>query len=118
MVDLSPALNGLAQPPELAAYSHTGVLVRAVMDQMNEPDGERTRGELAALFPTDDIDLLWVSIVEGDSIHKRTRSKDGSWQIAFFDLERDPGERTNLYDPTDPEHSARWIGSRAIRPAW
>ncbi len=68
---------------------------------------ELTKGnwELASrFFPNQDVDLIWVSIREGDAVYK-FRNLDGSlWGFEVFDLESDPEERANLYDPEEPRH--------------
>ena len=62
--------------------------------------------ELASrFFPNEDVDLIWVSIRDGDAVYK-FRNLDGSvWGYEVFDLESDPEERANLYDPEEPRHS-------------
>ncbi len=104
-VDLSPVLVSLRQAPDLRAYSHTASLIPSVFKSMQNA---LTKGnwELASrFFPNEDVDLIWVSIRDGDAVHK-FRNLDGSvWGYEVFDLESDPEERANLYDPEEPRHS-------------
>ena len=94
--DLSDALLGREEPPELLGLSHTKVL--------NPPLMELFEGwsHVQRYYPRSDPELMWVSARRGDLFHKIRHLGDGHWAREVYDLSNDMGEETNLYDPTDP----------------
>lgn len=103
-VDLSKALQGLEPAPRLLAPSHTAVLAPSVFKQMYQPRWRLGWAVARGFFPQVDRELMWVSMRDGDTIYKHQKVDPDSWELQVFDLARDPGETTNLYDPDDPGH--------------
>ena len=59
---------------------------------------------LDALHPRHDASVMWVSVREGDFVHKITRENGRTFTSSVFDLARDPTETTDLYDAGNPDH--------------
>ncbi|MCP3860851.1 MAG: hypothetical protein GY704_14460, partial [Phycisphaeraceae bacterium] len=97
--DLSPALLGEISPPELPAYSHTTLLSPHAWKDVEGWEHYRR------FFPRMDPELMWVRVREGDLVAKWRRRADGTWETEIFDLATDPGERHDLFDPTDARHA-------------
>jgi arylsulfatase A-like enzyme len=96
-VDLSEALRDGAPPPGLQAFSHT-TLMHPVMYE------RARRAELFRRFyPRQDIDLMWVSLREGDRVTKYRNQGDEKFGFEAFQLETDPEETSDLFDPEDAE---------------
>lgn len=95
--DLSGAMRGLDPPPELLAFSHSGVVPRNLVA---EPDARA--GHLKSLFPGADMEHAWVAVRSGDMVWKRRRLEDGRWRTQAYDLEADPRETNDLFDPASP----------------
>ena len=53
------------------------------------------------ILPRVDVNLIWVSIREDDREYKLKSLDATNWGIEVFDLDKDPGERVNLYDPSN-----------------
>ena len=51
------------------------------------------------------MNLIWVSIRDGDTVYKSKKVEGDRWGNQVFDLAVDPGETTNLHDPANPRHS-------------
>jgi arylsulfatase A-like enzyme len=114
-IDLSEAMRGRAAPPPLTAYMHTSVLVRSMAEQMSDPALREQYGRVPLLFPTEDVDLIWVSMRAGD-VHYKLRRPDGkSWRMAAFDLATDPAEAVDIWDPVDPAHREARAKLRAYK---
>jgi arylsulfatase A-like enzyme len=104
--DLSPYLDGSADPPELIAFSHTQVLPNVVFQQMQNKANEADWTEMKRFYPRPDIDLVWVAARQGDRLFK-FRNLDGiEWGFQMFDLAQDPTESVNLFDANDPAHAS------------
>jgi arylsulfatase A-like enzyme len=104
-VDLAPAFARPDQAPDLRAYSHTASLIPSVFESMQSEQWAENWGVARKFFPNLDVDLIWVSMRDGDTVSK-LRNLDGSnWGFEIFDLMSDPEERANLYDPEKPGHA-------------
>jgi arylsulfatase A-like enzyme len=113
-VDLSKALRGEAEPPELVAFFHTSTLGPNLLEQFAGDrdytgDGRIEAGPLAPYtqvvrrIPREDVAFAWVGARKGDAIFKKTF--DGSrWSFEAYDLATDPHETRSRFDPADPEH--------------
>lgn len=104
--DLSGALRGDGPAPRLMAPSHTAVLATMVFEQMYQTPWRQVWAVARGFFPRIDVNLIWVSIRDGDTVYKRKKVSGDRWGIQVFDLATDPGETENLYDPENPGHSA------------
>jgi len=108
-VDLSPVLRGESPAPELLAYSHSTTLNETLLDRL------RPFPLVARLFSTGGVEGMWVRVRRGDLVVK-LRNLDGSrWGIEAFDLESDPQERRNLYEPGNGDQEALVAGLRAYK---
>jgi arylsulfatase A-like enzyme len=103
--DLSGALLGREPAPRLVAPSHTAVLVETVFKQMYQPRWKRGWAVARGLFPRVDVNLIWVSIRDGDTVYKSKKVGGDRWGNQVFDLAADPAERIDLHDPANPRHS-------------
>jgi arylsulfatase A-like enzyme len=98
-VDLSAAVRGEREPPELVAFSHTTTLIPSLAEE------SRGWSHFHRFFPRTDPELLWVRARAGDRVHK-LRNLDGTrWGFQVFDLARDPWEARDLADEHDPEQA-------------
>jgi len=100
-VDLSPALRGEAEAPELLAFSHTCIVNPVALQQV------RQWSLLSTVSPFDDVDRIWASVREGDRVAKLVRSgtpdekgesEVQGWRLQIFDLGTDPTEAHDLFD--------------------
>ena len=57
-----------------------------------------------SFFPRVDVNLIWVSMRDGDTIYKHRMVEPRRWENQVYDLAKDPGETANLHDPEDPRH--------------
>ncbi|HSR42748.1 MAG TPA: sulfatase-like hydrolase/transferase, partial [Longimicrobiales bacterium] len=103
-VDLSAAVRGEAEPPRLLGPSHTAILHEATHEQMHDPESAHLWTHLRELYPRRDVDLIWVSIRDGDLLYKWKKRIDAGWGMEVFDIARDPEELVDLHDPGDPRH--------------
>ncbi len=103
-VDLSRALRGVEPPPDLAAYSHTTVLVDFVQKEMQDPAKADSWVVAKRLFPDQSPERMWVSVVEDGYVYKRTSDDGSTFSMQVFDVENDPGEARDLYDEGNPAH--------------
>ncbi|MCP3987279.1 MAG: sulfatase-like hydrolase/transferase [bacterium] len=101
-LDLTPVLTGQQPPPDLLAYSHLAAIPRVVHRRMRA-EGQALWGQRKVFFPTPDIGLIWASVKRGQRVFKY-RDLGGHWGFQAYDLEADPGETTDLFDPNDPSH--------------
>jgi arylsulfatase A-like enzyme len=97
--DLSDVLLGRELPPDLPAYSHTVLLSKHRWEDSEEWELYRR------YFPRWEPELSWVRLRTGDLAAKWRRGEDGGWRTEIFDLEADPGETRDLFDPSDPSHA-------------
>jgi arylsulfatase A-like enzyme len=95
--DLSEALLGRSEPPDLTSYSHTSLITA---EQYEKQPGLTLRN---SLHPLHDPRLMWLMVRDGDVVHKVVRDVGGEWLVQVFDWTRDPGETRGLSDPSDPE---------------
>ncbi len=103
-VDISAALRGIEPAPDLPAYSHTTVLLSTVYEQMQDPAKAESWTVARRLFPDENPEHMWVSVVEGNSVHKWSNTEGLGFSMKVFDRAGDPGETRNLYDPDDAKH--------------
>jgi len=96
-VDLSSAVRGLTEPPDLIAMSHSALLYA--------PMRARRMKQLSSYFPGPDPEFMWVSARRGDHYFKLRRRPDGSWYYSMYDLGRDPEERRDILDSQDPSQA-------------
>jgi arylsulfatase A-like enzyme len=116
-VDLSRAVRGEEEPPELVAFFHTSTLGPNLLEQFAGDrdltgDGRIDAGPLTPYtqvlrrVPREDVAFVWVGSRRGDAVFKKTF--DGSsWRFEAYDLAADPHETRDLFDPADPEHRRR-----------
>ena len=81
--DLSPALRGEVEPPELIAFSHTAMLpVRFRTQRLHRYP------TLSERFPDLDPTRLWVAARRGDEFFelRRDAAVAESWSIPAYDL--------------------------------
>lgn len=100
-IDLSSSITRQVPPPNLSAYSHTGLVPEIVI----KDPGYRTT-LLYKLFPRRDPELSWVSVRIGDMVFKLAKSGPDPEEIGplVFDLAKDPEERVNLFEGTERGH--------------
>lgn len=110
-VDLSPALRGEVDLPDLVAWSHTALL----------PPGFRKQRlhrypALRARFPDLHPERSWISARRGDEFFE-LRLDDGSTEhrAYLYRLDRDPEKREDLFDPENPEHASMEAELRRYR---
>lgn len=99
-VDLSAAVRGAEKPPSLRVFCHTTLVSGR---QFQKLPGLTLR---EAYYPSVDPRWIWVLIREGDLAFKLRPDAEGVWRFEAFDWVKDPGERTDVFDPTDPAHEA------------
>jgi len=94
-VDLSAALRGSAPPPRLLAYSHTTTV--------DAPQLEQFAGFSTVMrwFPRTDPELIWTVVRDRDDLFLWRPDEDGRFGLSVFDLESDPDQRHDLFDPAD-----------------
>ena len=96
--DLSRAMRGSEEAPELIAYSHTSLLKGVLWDQMQ-------RSELVRrLHPTQGPESMWVAARREDTLFELRRDLDGAWETVAIDLRAGPGG-PDRFDPDDPIHA-------------
>jgi arylsulfatase A-like enzyme len=96
--DLSNAIRGREEPPELIAFSHSGLFHELFWMQFGG------LGSLAELFPERGARSMWVAARERDRFYE-LRRVDGGWRTGVYDLAADPGKLRDLYDEEDPEQA-------------
>ncbi len=101
-VDLAPALRGLAPPPDLVAFSHTGMVP---FDYLADRTGDLGHVRLA-LYPRAAMELTWVAARRGDRVWKLANSGSGDFRVQAFDVARDPAEARALAASGDPARSS------------
>lgn len=106
-IDLSPVLMGRRAAPDLLAYSHTTVLPRSVFKQMHSKEHSHMWTLARRFFPTQDADLIWVAVRDGDMLYESRSINGSSWGFRAYDLNEYPSEARNLYDADDPAHVER-----------
>jgi arylsulfatase A-like enzyme len=114
-VDLSPVLRGRAPPLELLGPSHTAVLASSVFKQMYEPRWQEVWSVARGFFPEVDANLMWVTLRDWDTVYKHKKVDGDHWGFQVFDLAKDPGETTNLYDPENPRHAEMVAALKAYK---
>ena len=98
--DLSSAVRGEVDPPELLALSHTPKVRSDIVKR-----GQEQWALFGSYFPTTSIHEIWVSLRSHDLVAKLRKRPDGEFGAEIFDLSSDPEERRNLYDPSNPQHA-------------
>jgi len=101
--DLSPYIGGGKPPPRLLSYSHTELI-----SKMAEFGLRAVRADAAMrLFRVSNPDSIWLAVKDGKTVVKlEKRVLNGALELAAFDLESDPEERKNFFNPSDPAHAA------------
>jgi len=115
--DLAPALLGRTPAPRLLGLSHSAVLSRAVVGNMNEPAKAEEWTLLRARYPADEPRYIAVAIRDGDMVYRLERvaaaaeestdgerSAPGDWRVRAFDLAVDAGEASDVYDADRGDH--------------
>ncbi len=97
--DLTDALLGKKEAPELLGLSHTKVLNQPLMELFEG------WGHVKRYYPRSDPQLIWVAARRGDTFHKIRHVGDGHWAREVYDLATDMGETKNRYDPADPDQA-------------
>lgn len=105
-VDLSPALRGEEQAPELAAPSHTTLLVRSVYERMSDPKHAHNWGLVQRSYPDEQAQHMWVALREGDRFTRWKKRPDGKWAFESLDLGADSSRAWQAVDPEDPSQAA------------
>ena len=59
---------------------------------------------LGELYPTGDVESIWVAVATKDFTHKWRSLGAGRWGFEVFDKARDPFESRNMYDEREREH--------------
>jgi len=94
-VDLSEAIKGHEETPDLLAYSHTAMVPPV--------SAENTIGGLRQeLYPKTDMELTWVAVREGDRVWKYKNQGDKQFGFERFNLRDDPAETSDLFDSESP----------------
>lgn len=101
--DLSRAVLGEVERPELLGYSHTTVLVDRVAHQIQNDVEDWNL--LRRTFPDDGVNRIWVAIRDGDTVYKLRALDEEEFVVQVFDLATDPEERHDLFDDTNPRHA-------------
>lgn len=100
-IDLSASVTGKAPPPSLPAFSHT-----ALVDDNIAKRKEYQKALFSKFFLKKDPNLMWVCVRIDDMVFKLARFDADIEDFApfAFDLEKDPTERNNLFDPDNERH--------------
>ena len=80
---------------ERIAFSHTGTL----------PQGSNGFAHRDLLYPDSSIELTWVGLRSGDLTVKYQNLDGHGFQWYAYNLERDPDEASNIFDPDDERHN-------------
>jgi len=100
-VDLSPALRGERPPPVLQAFSHTSILPPVLLRASLARGGTRLD-----VLGRSGAEGIWVTLREGDRVYKIAYlGVDRGFERRVFDLDTDPTEARNLYDPKDADQA-------------
>jgi len=100
-VDLAPALRGERPPPVLQAFSHTAIVPAVILHASLERGGTRVDA-----LGRSGAEGIWVTLRDGDRVYKLAHlGADGAFERRVFDLEADPTEARNLYDPKDADQA-------------
>jgi hypothetical protein len=94
--DLSPALRGETEAPDLLAFSHSTVPSRVQLEQLS------AFAPFVKLFPRADPALVGVRVRSGDRVEKLRVRGNGRAEREAFDLAADPAEQRDAFDPADP----------------
>ena len=96
--DLSRAVRGLEEAPDLLAFSHTSIHQPKVWEKFKK------YSTFASLFPEQIPESMWVSVRDADLFAKLRRIDGRHWTKAVYDLGSDPGEAENIYDDANEAH--------------
>ena len=97
-VDLSATLLTGGEGPPLTAYSHTSLVpVPFLKDAATLPVFNN-------LFPSADVDTMWVSARQGDMVYKLRRLNRRDAPPEAYDYGRDRTEQNNVFDIRLPQH--------------
>ena len=110
-VDLSGEIRNGGERDGLLAFSHSDVLPHLIVEGGRLPATKN----FGSLFPRRDPELMWVSVRAGNRFYKLRRLSDRGFSSFVFDLEEDPLESTNLFDPDDPEQQEMFERLEAYR---
>jgi arylsulfatase A-like enzyme len=92
-VDLSDAVRGKVEPPQLRAFSHTSMLSDSLMHGLF--------ATISKPFPSRDPATMWVSVRDGDRAYKLTSNDGSTFLPHVYDWKIDAAERRDLYDAND-----------------
>jgi arylsulfatase A-like enzyme len=93
-VDLSSAVRGEVEPPELLAFSHSALY----------PGPIRELGRLSAILGANRPEDLQVAVRRRDLLFRLQRGSGGDWQPTLVDLTSDPSHVRDLFDRADESH--------------
>ena len=110
-VDLSEEIRDGGERAGLLAFSHSDVLPHAIVRGGALP----AMKHFGSFYPRRDPELMWVSVRAGNRFYKLRRLTDRGFSSFVFDLEGDPTESTNLFDPDDPEQQEMFARLEAYR---
>jgi arylsulfatase A-like enzyme len=105
-VDLSPALRGEVEAPELVALSHTTLLVHSVFQRMLDPKHAHNWALVQRYFPDEGAQHMWVALREGDRLTRWKKRSDGEWVFESLDLGADASRAWQAVDPENPSQAA------------
>ena len=97
-VDLAPVLRGERPPPDLIAFSHTGIVPPLVLKQMKGWEGFRRHHARSS------VDRTWVALRHGDEVLKLAPWDGQPPTPEVYDWARDAGETKNRFDSSNPSH--------------
>ena len=105
-VDLSPALRGDAEAPELVAPSHTTLLVHSVYRRMLDPEHAHNWALVQRYFPDEGAQHMWVALREGDRFTRWKKRSDGEWVFESLDLGAGSSRAWQAVDLENPSQAA------------
>ena len=96
--NLAAATRGRVEPPPLLAFSHTPLYQQRYWNRF------RRYSEIAALFPTQTPERMWVAVRDGDLVMKLRARNGKRWETPVYDLATDPAETIDIFNAADRRH--------------